>query len=143
MYTVKWRLKEHLRVCVAENCSLMHHQVFSIRLVQAPVWGSKKNNNPTSLTVRVPVIFTGTFRARLRVRVRLRARIRVSIMLRVRIRVRIRIRVRLRARIRVSIMLRVRIRVRIRIRVRLRARIRVRKLYLPTKFWQWFTVEWV
>ena len=59
----------------------MHHQVFSIRFVQAPVWGSVKK--PTSFTVRVTVIFTGTFRVRLRARIRVRARFRVMVRVRI------------------------------------------------------------
>ena len=57
MHSVKWRSNEHLRVCVAESCRLMHHHVFSIRLVQAPVWGSVKKPHIINFTVRVPVIF--------------------------------------------------------------------------------------
>ena len=87
----------------------MHHQVFSIRFVQAPVWGSVKK--PTSFTVRVTVIFTGTFRVRLSARIRVR--LRVMVRLRVRVRLRARAMVRLRARIRVRARFRVMVRVRI------------------------------
>ena len=42
-----------------------------MRLVQAPLWGSVKQN-PTSFTVRVPVIFKGTFMLRVCLRARAR-----------------------------------------------------------------------